>query len=52
MSLFYSQSKKKRREYLKEMLRVAGVGRGSAVATGKRPDAAVLDIRQRMAPQL
>ena len=42
------QSKKKRREYFKETLRAAGVGRG-AEATGTRTEAGVLDIRQRMA---
>jgi hypothetical protein len=46
------QSKKKRRDFLKEFLKNAGVGRGSAVPEGKRIEASVLDIRQRMVPQL
>lgn len=49
---YFLQSKKKRRDFLKEFLKNAGVGRGSAVPEGKRIEASVLDIRQRMVPQL
>jgi hypothetical protein len=49
---YLMQSKKKRRDFLKEFLKNAGVGRGSAVPEGKRIEASVLDIRQRMVPQL
>ena len=46
------QSKKKRRDFLKDFLKNAGVGRGSSAPEGKRIEASVLDIRQRMVPQL
>jgi hypothetical protein len=43
-------SKKKRRDYFKDMLKAAGAkGTGSVDAKGKRVDAAVLDIRKRLA---
>jgi hypothetical protein len=43
-------SKKKRREYFKDMLKVAGVGGTGdlAGAIGKRDDASVLDIRRKL----
>jgi hypothetical protein len=43
-------SKKRRREYFKDMLKLAGVGGtyDSAGAIGKRADASVLDIRRKL----
>ena len=52
LSITLQQSKKKRRDFLKDFLKNAGVGRGSAGPEGKRIEASVLDIRQRMVPQL